>query len=107
MCVCVCPACHRTVYVCQSDSNKVCFKNKLKKIKVKYILCFTSTETTQLGTGGGRGAGDGGGGDQHFIMCKKHQSRLQNTETKRTINEYAKQTFNNNNKEIKGPSIKH
>ena len=26
-------------------------------------------------------------------------------ETKRTINKYAKQTFNNNNKEIKGPSI--
>ena len=26
-------------------------------------------------------------------------------ETKRTINEYAKQTFDNNNKEIKGPSV--
>ena len=37
--------------------------------------------------------------------AKSANADCKTPETKRTINEYAKQTFNNNNTEIKGPSV--
>ena len=39
------------------------------------------------------------------FYAKSTKADCRTPETKRTINEYAKQTFNNNNEEINGPSV--
>ena len=90
------------------NGSNLCISNELTSmLRLITPICVASTSLSVISqTLLNTAYQSGFWSQQHFLLCKKHQSRLQNTwKTKRLINEYAKRTFNNNTKEMKGPSI--